>query len=97
MGCSGSKAADAPVEINRFSSGKLEGYSTSVDDKGSAVTAGFVRQAQERRRHPKPNTHPPQTLARSPHRMDARRGWPMLSAATHELTLTLTLRLTLTR
>jgi len=46
MGCSGSKAADgdAPVEINRFSSGKLNGYSTSVDDKGSAVTAGFVRQ-----------------------------------------------------
>ena len=72
MGCSGSKAADAPVELSRFSSGKLNGYSTSVDDKGSAVTAGFVRQAQEHRIHLDPNAHLAQTLARSPHRVDAR-------------------------
>ena len=29
MGCTGSKAADAPVEVGRFSSGKLNGTLTN--------------------------------------------------------------------
>ena len=55
MGCSGSKAAPSNIIIAEGveQQAGLNEYSTSVDDKGRAVTAGFVRQAQR----PPPTPH----------------------------------------
>ena len=53
MGCSGSKEAEPSgiiiaegVEPQHAGLSSIPEYSSSVDDRGSAVTAGFVRQAQ---------------------------------------------------
>ena len=58
MGCGGSIAAADPTIAEEGTE-----YLSSVDDKGSAVTAGFVRQVHsDRRQYLNPNT-----LARSSH------------------------------
>ena len=59
MGCGGSIAAADPTIAEEGTE-----YLSSVDDKGSAVTAGFVRQAHSDRRQYHLN---PNTLARSSH------------------------------
>ena len=60
MGCSGSKEAEPSgiiiaegVEPQHAGLSSIPEYSSSVDDKGSAVTAGLVRQAQR----PPPTPH----------------------------------------
>lgn len=47
MGCSGSKAADpSDVILDAGEPPSLDKYASSVDDKGSAITAGLVRQVK---------------------------------------------------
>ena len=64
MGCSGSKAADpcdVIVDVGERLAG-LDEYKSSVDNRGSAVTAGLVRQVQL----PLPNSRPISNPTHSP-------------------------------